>query len=49
MFFLLLIEGNLEVKFPTIWSDKKQSREKVERRKKLEEKRIRKKKMQMRE
>jgi hypothetical protein len=37
-----LIEGNLEVKFPTIWIDEKQSREEVKRREKLEEKRIRK-------
>jgi len=36
-----LIEGNLEIKFPTIWIDEKQSREEAERRKKLEEKKIR--------
>ena len=32
-----LIEGNLEIKFPTIWIDEKQSREEAERREKLEE------------
>ena len=48
------IEGSLEVKLPTIWTDEKQSREEAERRERLEERRveekgIRKKKMQMRE
>ena len=38
------IEGSLEVKLPTIWTDEKQSREEAERRE-----RVRRKKMQMRE
>ena len=53
----MFIEGNLEVKLPTIWTDKKQSRAEVERRERLEEnrrekirrERIRRKKIQMRE
>jgi hypothetical protein len=32
-----LIEGSLEVKLPTIWTDEKQSREEAERRGRLEE------------
>ena len=32
-----LIEGSLEVKLPTIWTDEKQSREEAERRERLEE------------
>ena len=35
-----IIEGSLEVKLPTIWTDKKQSREEAERRERLEERRI---------
>jgi len=46
---LLLIEGSLEVKLPTIWTDEKQSREEADRRERLEERRVRRKKMQMRE
>ena len=42
-----LIEGSLEVKLPTIWTDEKQSREEAERRERLEE--LRRKKTQMRE
>ena len=34
------IEGTLEVKFPTIWTDEKQSREEAERRERLEERRV---------
>ena len=34
---LILIEGSLEVKLPTIWTDEKQSREEAERRERLEE------------
>ena len=45
----LIIEGSLEVKLPTIWTDEKQSREEAERRERLEERRVRRKKMQMRE
>ena len=33
------IEGSLEVKLPTIWTDEKQSREEAERRGRLEERR----------
>ena len=40
----MVIEGSLEVKLPTIWTDEKQSREEAERRE-----RVRRKKMQMRE
>jgi hypothetical protein len=43
------IEGSLEVKLPTIWTDEKQSRDDAERRERLEERRVRRKKMQMRE
>ena len=41
---LTIIEGNLEVKLPTIWTDEKQSREEAR-----EKRKIRRKKMQMRE
>ena len=34
-----LIEGNLEVKLPTIWTDEKQSRAEAERRERLGERR----------
>ena len=34
------IEGSLEVKLPTIWTDEKQSREEAERRERLEERRV---------
>jgi hypothetical protein len=34
-----LIEGSLEVKLPTIWTDEKQSRAEAERRGRLEERR----------
>ena len=49
-----IVEGSLEVKLPTIWTDEKQGREEAERRERLEEKksrreRVRRKKMQMRE
>jgi len=36
----LVIEGSLEVKLPTIWTDVKQSREEAERRERLEERRV---------
>jgi hypothetical protein len=42
-----IIEGNLEVKFPTIWTDEKQSR--TERRKKLEKIKSEKRKNQKKE
>ena len=47
--FKVMVEGSLEVKLPTIWKDEKQSREEAERRERLEERRVRRKKMQMRE
>ena len=34
---MTFIEGSLEVKLPTIWTDEKQSREEAERRERLEE------------
>ena len=34
-----LVEGSLEVKLPTIWTDEKQSRAEAERRGRLEERR----------
>ena len=37
---LILIEGSLEVKLPTIWTDEKQSRAEAERRERLEERRV---------
>jgi len=37
---LTIIEGSLEVKLPTIWTDEKQSREEAERRERLEEIRV---------
>ena len=37
---ILIIEGSLEVKLPTIWTDEKQSREEAERRGRLEERRV---------
>ena len=37
---LAIIEGSLEVKLPTIWTDEKQSREEAERRDRLEERRV---------
>jgi len=41
----IVIEGSLEVKLPTIWTDEKQSREEAERRERLEERRVRRKKL----
>jgi hypothetical protein len=38
-FFCLFIEGSLEVKLPTIWTDENQSREEAEKRERLEERR----------
>ena len=49
MTFDKLIEGSLEVKLPTIWTDEKQSRAEAERREKIGRERVRRKKMQMRE
>ena len=36
---LYIVEGSLEVKLPTIWTDEKQSRAEAERRERLEERR----------
>ena len=36
----MMIEGSLEAKLPTIWTDEKQSREEAERRERLEERRV---------
>ena len=41
-----MIEGSLEVKLPTIWTDEKQSREEAERRERVEERRSEKRKSQ---
>ena len=35
-----MIEGSLEVKLPTIWTDEKQSRAEAQRRERLEERRV---------
>jgi len=35
-----VIEGSLEVKLPTIWTDEKQSRAEAERRERSEERRV---------
>ena len=42
----MIIEGSLEVKLPTIWTDEKQSREEAERRERVEERRSDKRKSQ---
>ena len=44
-----MIEGSLEVKLPTIWTDEKQSRAEAERRERLEERRSEKRKSQKQE
>ena len=36
----VIIEGSLEVKLPTIWTDEKQSRAEAERRERSEERRV---------
>ena len=36
----VVVEGSLEVKLPTIWTDEKQSRAEAERRERLEERRV---------
>jgi len=41
-----IIEGSLEVKLPTKWTDEKQSREEAERRERVEERRSEKRKSQ---
>jgi len=37
--YIPIIEGSLEVKLPTVWTDEKQSRAEAERRERLEERR----------
>jgi len=37
---VMVVEGSLEVKLPTIWRDEKQSRAEAERRERLEERRV---------
>ena len=37
---LFIVEGSLEVKLPTVWTDEKQSTEEAERRERLEERRV---------
>ena len=37
--YIYMVEGSLEVKLPTIWTDEKQSRAEAERRERLEERR----------
>ena len=46
---LNMIEGSLEVKLPTIWTDEKQGRAEAERRERLEERRSEKRKSQKKE
>ena len=46
---IVFIEGSLEVKLPTIWTDEKQSRAEGERRERLEERRSEKRKSQKKE
>ena len=43
------IEGSLEVKLPTIWTDEKQSREEGREKRKSRRERVRRRKMQMQE
>ena len=38
--FGIMIEGSLEVKLPTKWTDEKQSRAEAQRRERLEERRV---------
>ena len=40
LWYNIMIEGSLEVKLPTIWTDEKQSRPEAERRERSEEKRV---------
>ena len=35
-----MVEGSLEVKLPTIWTDEKQSREEAREKRKIEERRV---------
>ena len=49
VFKYYIVEGSLEVKLPTIWTDEKQSRAEAERRERLEERRSEKRKSQKKE
>ena len=49
IYIYMIIEGSLEVKLPTIWTDEKQSRAEGERRERLEERRSEKRKSQKKE
>ena len=49
LYLHVMIEGSLEAKLPTIWTDEKQSREEAERRERLEERRSEKRKSQKKE
>jgi hypothetical protein len=40
IYVYIIIEGSLEVKLPTIWTDEKQSRAEAEKRERLEERRV---------
>ena len=40
IYIYIIIEGSLEVKLPTIWTDEKQNRAEAERRERLEERRV---------
>ena len=40
IYVYIIIEGSLEVKLPTIWTDEKQSGAEAERRERLEERRV---------
>jgi hypothetical protein len=46
---IVIIQGSLGVKLPTIWTDEKQSRAEAERRERLEERRSEKRKSQKKE
>ena len=46
---MMIFEGSLEVKLPTIWTDEKQRWEESEKRREEERESLRRKKMQMRE
>ena len=47
--YIYIVEGRLEVKLPTIWTDEKQSRAEAERRERSEERRSEKRKSQKKE
>ena len=47
--YITIVEGSLEVKLPTIWTDEKQRWEESEKRREEERERVRRKKIQVRE